>query len=74
VTQIFFTSKSSDAGLPDGILSNQKYILVNLAGSCEGKCWSILLPFGLFYDHSVYFEAIWYTYFMVIWYVYFSPF
>jgi hypothetical protein len=29
--------------------------------------WSILLTFGLFYCHLVYFTAIWYIYFEVSW-------
>jgi hypothetical protein len=47
------------AGLPDGTVSNQKIpIWVNYGGSCNGKCWPILLPFGLFYGHLVYIVAI----------------
>jgi hypothetical protein len=35
-------------------------IWVNFGGSSNGKCWYILWPFGLFYDHLVYFAYIWY--------------
>jgi hypothetical protein len=28
-------------------------------GSCSGRCWNILKPFGLFYGHLVYFVTIW---------------
>jgi hypothetical protein len=31
---------------------------VILGGSCNGRCWSILLPFVLFYCHLFYFTAI----------------
>jgi hypothetical protein len=34
--------------------------LVNFGGSCNGSCWYILWPFGLFYDNLVNFVAIWY--------------
>jgi hypothetical protein len=34
-------------------------ILVNLGGSCNGSCWCIILPVGLFYDYFVYFAFIW---------------
>jgi hypothetical protein len=45
---------------------------VNLGGSCNGICWYILCPFGLFYCHLVYFAAIWYS----LWYfgIYFPRF
>jgi hypothetical protein len=33
-------------------------IWVNFGGSCNGSCWYILWPFGLFYGHLVYFVAI----------------
>jgi hypothetical protein len=43
------------AGLPDGIFSNQKNPLwVNFGGSCNGRCWYILCPFGVYYGHSEY--------------------
>jgi hypothetical protein len=35
-------------------------IWINLGGSCNGKFWNILCPFGLFYGHLKYFMAIWY--------------
>jgi hypothetical protein len=44
--------------LPDGIFSNQKSDLGNLGGSCNGRCWFSLWPFGLFYCHLVYFVFI----------------
>jgi hypothetical protein len=34
-------------------------IWVYFRGSCNGNCWSILWPFGLFNSHLVYFTAIW---------------
>jgi mannitol-1-phosphate/altronate dehydrogenase len=30
-------------------------IWVHFGGSCIGRCWYALLPFGLFYGHVVYF-------------------
>jgi hypothetical protein len=45
-------------------------IWVNFGGSCNGKCWyirSILLPFGLFYGHLVYFPPFWYIVPRKIW-------
>jgi hypothetical protein len=33
-------------------------IWVNFRGSCNGKCWYILWPFGISYSHMVYFIAI----------------
>jgi hypothetical protein len=44
-------------------------ILVNFGGSCNGKCWYILWPFGLFYGHLVYFTYGRLVYLMVIWYI-----
>jgi hypothetical protein len=34
-------------------------IWVNFGRSCNGRCWYILCPFGLFYGHLWYFVAIW---------------
>jgi hypothetical protein len=41
-------------------------IWINFGGPCDGRCWYILWPFGLFYGHLsilygllVYFMAIW---------------
>jgi hypothetical protein len=31
----------------------------NFGGCCNGRCWYILQPFGLFYGYLVYFVAIW---------------
>jgi hypothetical protein len=45
-------------------------IWVNFVGSCYGKSWYILWPFGLFYANSKYFVAILYIFGNV---VYFSP-
>jgi hypothetical protein len=49
----------------------------NFGGTCNGRFWYILWPFGLFYGHLVYFVADWYTYlvaifvyFIVIWYIF----
>jgi hypothetical protein len=54
---------------------------VNFGGSCNGKCWYILWPVGLFYGHMDYFRAIWFillpfglfychlVYFVAIWYI-----
>jgi hypothetical protein len=36
-------------------------IWVNFGGSCNGRCWYILWPFGMFYGILLYFTAIWYT-------------
>jgi hypothetical protein len=48
--------------LPDGLFSNQKesQFGVNIGGSCYGKSWYIVCPFGLFYGHWKYIMAIWY--------------
>jgi hypothetical protein len=35
--------------LPDGAFSNQKSILGIFGGSCNGRRWYILWPFGLIY-------------------------
>jgi hypothetical protein len=35
-------------------------IWVNFGGFCNGSYWYVLLPFGLFYAHLVYFMVIWY--------------
>jgi hypothetical protein len=35
-------------------------IWINFGGSCNGRCWFILRPLGLFYDYWVYFVAVWY--------------
>jgi hypothetical protein len=35
-------------------------IWVIFVGSCNGRCWYILWPFGLFYGHLVYFVVTWY--------------
>jgi hypothetical protein len=35
---------------------------VNFGGSCNGRRWCILRPFGIFYGHLVYFTAIWYIF------------
>jgi hypothetical protein len=63
---------SSEAGLPDGLFSNQKYqFWVNFGGTWTGMCWCILWPLEIFYGHSGYFMTIW-VHFAFIWYV-FSP-
>jgi hypothetical protein len=36
-------------GLQDGIFSNPQKCGVNFGGSCIGRCWYILWPFGTFY-------------------------
>jgi hypothetical protein len=55
----------SGSGLPDGILFKPKIpIWENFVGSCNGRCWHILWPFGIcilwtfgiFYGHLVYFS------------------
>jgi hypothetical protein len=43
-------------------------IWVNFGGSCDGRCWCILWPFGLFDGHLAIFYGI-LEYFMVIWYI-----
>jgi hypothetical protein len=42
-----------ETGLPDGIyiFKPKMPIWVNFGGSCNGRCWYILWPFGLFYGH-----------------------
>jgi hypothetical protein len=49
-------------GLPDGIpiLKPKIPIWANFGGSCNGRCWYILWPFGIFLSNSVYFVAFWY--------------
>jgi hypothetical protein len=61
------------AGLPDGLFSNQKFeIWVNFGGPLHGKCWYILWPleyfmaicynlwpFGIVCVHLLYFFPIW---------------
>jgi hypothetical protein len=37
-------------------------IWANFGGSCYGKSWYILRPFGLFYSLWKYFKAIWYIF------------
>jgi hypothetical protein len=45
------------SGLPDDIFSNQKIpIWANLGGSCNGRGWYILWPFGIFYGTLVYYD------------------
>jgi hypothetical protein len=60
------SGRESEAGLPDGLFSNQKVpIWVNFGGSCTenlGTFWSILLPLEIFYGHLVYFVVIWYIF------------
>jgi hypothetical protein len=35
-------------------------VWVNFGGSCNGRCWYILRPFGPISGHFVYCVAIWY--------------
>jgi hypothetical protein len=37
-------------------------VWVNFEGFCNGRFWSILWPFYLFYGHLVYFIVIWYIF------------
>jgi hypothetical protein len=48
--------------LPDGIciVKPKIQIWVNFGGSCNGRCWYISCPFGIFYVRLLYFVAIWY--------------
>jgi hypothetical protein len=46
------------------ILKPKIAIWVNFGGSCNGRCWHILLTYGLFYSHLIYFGYIWY----ILWY------
>jgi hypothetical protein len=46
-------------------------IWVNFGGSCNGKSWYILCPYGLFYCYWKYFMVIWYVLNIL---VYFAPF
>jgi hypothetical protein len=34
-------------------------ILVIFEGSCNGRCWYIILPVGLFYGYLAYFVSVW---------------
>jgi hypothetical protein len=44
-------------------------IWINFGGPCDGRCWYILWPFGLFYGHlSILYGLL--VYFMVIWYIF----
>jgi hypothetical protein len=61
------TSLQSQAGLPDGMFSNQKIqIWVNPGGPCNEKIRYILRPFGIYYGHWEYITDIWYI-FIAIW-------
>jgi hypothetical protein len=44
-------------------------IWVNFGGSCNGKCWYIICPFGQFYNHLVYFSNM---YAVASWYILWS--
>jgi hypothetical protein len=50
-------------------------ICVNFGSSCNGRCWYMLWPFGIFFGHLVYFLVIWFIfwsfgmYIFVIWYI-----
>jgi purine-cytosine permease-like protein len=62
------------SGLPD-ILKPKIPIWVNFGVSCNGRCWYILWPFGLFYIHLVYYVAILYILWLFgIFLVYFLSF
>jgi hypothetical protein len=55
-----FSPTGYSPGLPDGIFFKPKIpIWVNLGGSCNGRCWYVICPFGLFYGYLVYFGVIW---------------
>jgi hypothetical protein len=63
--------------LPDGtyIFKPKIPLWVNIGGTCNGRFWFILLPFGLLYCHLVYFTAIWsilcpFGTFDVFWYIF----
>jgi hypothetical protein len=58
------------------IVSNQIPIRVNFGGSCNGRCWHILSPFGLFYNTLVHFMSVSYNVlsfgiFYPFWYVWY---
>jgi hypothetical protein len=55
-------NRASLPGLPDGIhiCLPEIQIWVNFGGNCNGRCWHILRPFGLFCGHFVYFTEICY--------------
>jgi hypothetical protein len=55
--------RSSEQGCQMIYFPTKIPILVKFGGSFNGKCWSILWPFGLFYSHLVYCMAIWYIFF-----------
>jgi hypothetical protein len=44
-------------------------IWVNFGGPCDGRCWYILWPFGLFDGHLAIFYGF-LVYVMVIWYIF----
>jgi hypothetical protein len=63
MAELMYLAKQSQlyAGLPDDLFSNQKTVWVNFERVLQRKkIWSILMPFGIFYGHLVYFMAIWY--------------
>jgi hypothetical protein len=45
-------------------------IWVNFGGSCNGRCWNILGPFGMFYVRPFSLFCGHLVYFMVIWYIF----
>jgi hypothetical protein len=54
-------SPSAKAGLPEGLAKILVYFTAIWSGYFT-TIWSILRPFGLFYDHLVYFTAIGYIF------------
>jgi hypothetical protein len=62
------TFQGFGAGLPD--FKTKVPIWVNVWGSCNGRCWSILRSFDLFYDHLVHtYICLLFGIFFPVWYV-----
>jgi hypothetical protein len=62
----------SNPGLPDGIFSYQypQFWFRYFGEPWIGKCWYILMSFGIFFNNLVYFMAFYSTlvFFVAIWY------
>jgi hypothetical protein len=59
---LYIEKELSIAGLPDGLLSNQKSkIWVKFGGSCAGRCWFILWTLDQFYSLLFNFMDFWYS-------------
>jgi hypothetical protein len=47
-----------------------KQTWINFGGSCNGRCWYILLPFGKFSAHLVYLFCGYFGNSVIIWYIF----